>query len=345
MTDSTPPLPRPVRIATRGSALALAQAKLVLELCQREFPRLKFEIEIIKTTGDKLQTASMSNPGQELPKGLFTKEIEESLLRKESDLAVHSLKDLPTELPDGLVLGAVPPRADVRDVLIYRDQSLLAGRSTPEWSPGQRGWSGFKKGLRLSALPAGAVIGTSSTRREAQARAINGALTFAAIRGNVGTRLHKLGDAPGLDAIILAAAGLARLSFPIFPDGSLRGAGVPEGLLAAAIEPEEMVPCVGQGAIGIERREDDIQTREICEKLNHFGSFQAVTAERAFLRAMGGGCQSPIGAHARVVGHQLHLCAVVISDGTARRADAKDLAREPERLGHAVAAKLRGDHS
>jgi hydroxymethylbilane synthase len=332
----------PLRIATRGSALALAQARLVQALCQGGFPRLKTEIKIIKTTGDKLQSASLSNPGQELPKGLFTKEIEEALLANEADLAVHSLKDLPTELPPGLVLGAVPRRADPRDVLIYRDARAVEGRALEEWAPGQRGWRGFQKGLRVAGLPDGAVIGTGSVRREAQARILNPGLKFSAIRGNVGTRLRKLADEPGLDAVILAAAGLDRLAFVIFPDGRLKGEGVPEGLLASPIEPEEMAPCAGQGAIGIEIREQDEGAREICGRINHFPSFQTAAAERSFLRAMGGGCQSPVGAHGRLLGHQIHLSGVIVSEAGAGRAEGSDLAREAERLGRAVAAKLLG---
>ncbi len=335
--------PSVLRIATRGSALALAQANLVLALCRREFPELQFELKIIKTTGDKLQTASMSGVGVELPKGLFTKEIEEALLGNEADFAVHSLKDLPTELPEGLVLGAVTKRADARDVLIYRDEPSVKGKIIADWSPGQpREWRGFRKGLRLAKMPAGSVIGTSSTRREAQARTVNAGLRFAAIRGNVGTRLRKLAEDPGLDALILAAAGLERLSWAIFPDGHLRGEGVPEGLIAVKIEPDEIVPCVGQGAIGIERRVEDEQARKVCQKLNHFGTFQSVTAERAFLRAMGGGCQSPVGGYARVIGHQIHLTAVSVTGEVSTKASGHTLTDEADRLGKQVAAELLG---
>ena len=334
------PASNPVRIATRGSALALAQANLVLSLCRRKFPQRAFEIKIVRTTGDKLQTTAVNDTKQELPKGLFTKEIEEALLTGEADLAVHSLKDLPTDLPAGLELGAVTKRADVRDVLIYRDARNIAGHPIEAWSPGQPGWRGFQKGLRLAGLPAGAVIGSGSLRRAAQARVINPALSFSPIRGNVGTRIVKFAEEPGLDALILAAAGLDRLAFRIFPDGKLKGAGLPDGLLATAIEPPDMLPCVGQGALGIERRAGDEQSIKICDAINHFTSFQAVTAERAFLRAMGGGCQSPIGAYARVLGHQIVMSVVIVANATAKRAEAKDVAREPARLGEALAAKL-----
>src|SRR6516162_7465171 len=154
-------------IATRGSALALAQANMVLAQCKAAFPDHQFELKIIKTTGDKLQTASMAQEGKSLPKGLFTKELEVALLRNKADLAVHSLKDLPTELPAGLKLGAVGKRADVRDVLIYRDAEYLrkaeTDNSSAEWSPGQSAGRGFNSKLKLQDLPSGAVIATSST--------------------------------------------------------------------------------------------------------------------------------------------------------------------------------------
>src|SRR5437879_2004242 len=168
---------KPIVIATRGSALALAQANLVFDQCRAAFPKLKFEIKIIKTTGDKLQTASLAKPAESLPKGLFTKELEVALLKHKADLAVHSLKDLPTELPAGLKLGAVGKRADVRDVLIYRDAGHLAraaaAENSADWSPGQSARRGFKPGLKIEELPAGAVVATSSTRRKAQLQTHN----------------------------------------------------------------------------------------------------------------------------------------------------------------------------
>src|SRR5262249_59389481 len=159
---------RPILIATRGSALALAQANLVLAACRAAFPRLTFELKIIKTTGDKLQTASLAKEGTTLPKGLFTKELEVALLKHRADVAVHSLKDLPTELPSGLKLGAVGKRADVRDVLIYRDAAYLraaeADKNSADWSPGQSARRGFSAPLQIKELPPDSVIATSSTR-------------------------------------------------------------------------------------------------------------------------------------------------------------------------------------
>src|SRR5450755_269864 len=146
------PAERPITIATRGSALALAQANLIAEQCRKIFPRLRFELKIITTTGDKMQTASLAKAGESLPKGLFTKELEVALIKGQADLAVHSLKDLPTDLPAGLILAATPKREDVRDVLIYRSADFLthhASRITEDWSPGQSALRGFKPHLKL----------------------------------------------------------------------------------------------------------------------------------------------------------------------------------------------------
>src|SRR6476646_5870592 len=207
----------PLFIATRGSALALAQANMVLAQCRAAFPKFQFELKIIKTTGDKLQTASLAQEGKTLPKGLFTKELEVALLKHKADMAVHSLKDLPTDLPAGLKLGAVGKRADVRDVLIYRDSEYLktaeADKDSVESTPGQSERRGFKPGSRVVDFPDGAVIATSSTRRKAQLLAQHPGLQVPDIRGNVVTRLQKLATQPELDATILALAGISRLSF------------------------------------------------------------------------------------------------------------------------------------
>ena len=334
-----------ISIATRGSALALAQANLVLAQCRAAFPRLKFELRIIKTTGDKLQTASLAQEGKSLPKGLFTKELEVALLKHKADLAVHSLKDLPTELPAGLELGAVGKRADVRDVLIYRDEAWLraaeADQHPAEWSPGQSARRGFRPGLALEELPAGAVVATSSTRRRAQLLGHNPNLHCPDIRGNVVTRLKKLADKPELDATVLALAGLTRLNFRITPGGRLEGDAVPDGLLAMILETDLMLPCVGQGAIGIEIREQDERIAAICERLNHFNTHQCVLAERAFLAAMGGGCQSPVAAYAEVIGSKLSMRAISFTAGPVRRAQAARPIQEPVELGQQLAAELK----
>src|SRR6185369_10661778 len=182
-------------IATRGSALALAQANMILGQCRAAFPKLEFALTIIKTTGDELQTASLAKEGQELPKGLFTKELEVALLNGKADLAVHSLKDLPTELPAGLMLGAVGKRADVRDVLIYREEQS-----------DQKQTRGFKAGIKICDFPAGTVVATSSTRRKAQLLTQNPNLKVPDIRGNVGTRMQKVAQKGDLHATVLALA-------------------------------------------------------------------------------------------------------------------------------------------
>jgi len=332
-------------IATRGSALALAQANSVLEQCRKAFPALRFERKIIKTTGDKLLTASMAQPDPSLPKGLFTKELEVALLKGRADLAVHSLKDLPTQLPPGLVLAAVSARADPRDVLIYRDAEFLAKRASStggsDWTPGQDQLKGYSAGLKLADLPTAAVVATSSTRRRAQVLAARPDLQVVEIRGNVITRLQKLAEQASFDATLLAAAGLQRLQFTINEAGDLTGDAVPDGLRATLLPAEVMLPCVGQAALGIEARQNDERVQALCRRLNHYDTFQCVTAERAFLHAMGGGCQSPIAALAHAQNDQLHLRAVSFHDGSGRRAEARRNVREPLELGQFVAAQLK----
>jgi hydroxymethylbilane synthase len=320
---------RPIVIGTRGSALALAQANAVLDQCHSVFPDVAFELRIIKTTGDKLQTASMAQG--DLPKGLFTKELEVALLNGEADLAVHSLKDLPTELPEGLKLGAVGKREDVRDVLVYRDSEHFKG------VPQSRGFSG---GTPLRDFPKGATLATSSTRRKAQLLAERPDLSVIEIRGNVSTRLQKLADQPEMDGTLLAMAGLKRLNFKITDDGRLAGNDVPDGLLATLLDVETMLPCVGQAAVGIEIREDDQQIQGLCEGLNHETTLLCVTAERSFLSGMGGGCQSPVGAYAEQVENQLRLRAVSFIRGC-RRAEAARPLHEAVALGQDVATALR----
>jgi porphobilinogen deaminase len=340
-----PDLSNTIRIATRGSALALAQANLVAAQCRAAFPALRFELKIIKTTGDKLQRASLAKHQSALPKGLFTKELEVALLKGQADMAVHSLKDLPTDLPAGLLLAATPKRADVRDVLIYRDAAFLRQRAAApapqEWQPGQDALRGFAPGLRLQDLPTAATLATSSTRRKAQLLAARSDLNIVDIRGNVPTRLQKIAERAELDGTVLALAGLLRLNFQITEDGRLRGDAVPEGLLAVILDLDVMLPCVGQGAIGIEIRADDERLASICRRLNHYNTFQCVTAERAFLHAMGGGCQSPVAACAEVFGEQIRLRAVSFRDGPPRRAEARGPLQDAVALGERVAGQLK----
>lgn len=320
----------PIIICSRGSALALAQSNLMLAACRAAFPDRQFELKIIKTTGDKLQTASMSKTDPSLPKGLFTKELEVALLKGRADLAVHSLKDLPTELPAGLMLAATPKREDVRDVLIYR--ALPAKGKTPR---------GFDPQLPLSAFPQRATIATSSTRRKEQLLAVRPDLRILEIRGNLPTRLQKIAENPALDATILALAGMTRLNYKILPDGRLTGEAVPAGLLTTVLETDVMLPCVGQGAIGIEIRENDPRIAEICAALNHAPTFQCVTAERAFLRGMGGGCQSPVAAHATITRRKLVIRAVSYHTKQPKFALGEGVASQAAELGREVAEQLK----
>jgi len=295
---------------------------MVLAQCRAAFPDQPFEIKIIKTTGDKLQTASLASAN--LPKGLFTKELEAALLNGEGDLAVHSLKDLPTELPSGLKLGAVSKRADVRDVLIRRRTSALDSRLSI-----------------LDSLPSGATVATSSTRRRAQLLDRRPDLNVVPIRGNVGTRLRKLAEQSELDAIVLAAAGLERLHFRTGDATEISGDGVPAELIAATFSVEEMLPCVGQAALGIEIRVGDARIEQVCAALNDPITNACVTAERAFLQAMGGGCQLAVGAYAEVTGEQLRLRAVSFLSATPRRSERTGNARDAAEIGEALARELR----
>jgi hydroxymethylbilane synthase len=314
---------KPIIIATRGSALALAQSNMIKAACEAAMPGQSFELKIIKTTGDKLQTASMTKPAEASTKGLFTKELEVALLAGEADLAVHSLKDLPTELPAGLELSAVSAREDVRDVLIVRaDSSARAGDP-------------------IGTVEKGVTIGTSSSRRAAQLQALRPDLNVTPIRGNVGTRIKKLLTQPELGGTILAAAGLNRLHFKIGANGELTGADIPAGVKAYLIPVEQILPCVGQAAIGIETRVGDKLIGPLCAKLNDLQTLACVTAERAFLRGMGGGCLSPVAAHATLAGDQLTIRAVALKGNQLDRAELSGNSSESDSLGARLADKLR----
>ncbi len=346
---------RQFTLATRGSALALAQAHYVLDRCRQAMPDCQFTLKIVKTTGDKLQTAALANPDLVSTKGLFTKELEVALQDSSADLAVHSLKDLPTELPPGLALGAVCVREDPRDVLLYRDARLSGDKR------------GFAPHLDLQDLPQGAIVATGSTRRQAQLSALRPDLHFVPLRGNVPTRLRKLAERPEFDATILALAGLRRLHYHIEAEGRLAlnepppqstdhgaepsdkrsGRAKPEslfqpkGLLATVLEPAVMLPCIGQGAIGIEVSGANPAVKRLCEVLDHRLTHLCVLAERAFLRTMGGGCQSPLAAYAEATGSILHLRAVSFQRGPAERTELSGPIEEAEELGRAAAEKLK----
>jgi hydroxymethylbilane synthase len=338
---------KPIIICTRGSALALAQSNQIAAQCRAAFPELRFELKIIKTTGDKLQRASMAKSGgatETLPKGLFTKELEVALLAGQADMAVHSLKDLPTDLPAGLVLAATPQREDVRDVLIYRNATWVPKpkeKKSGEPASVPWAWRGLGPHTAVRDLPRGATIATSSTRRKMSLLAVRPDLNIVEIRGNVATRLQKVAEHAELDATILALAGMSRLNFKVQANSTIVGEAVPDGLLATVLELEEMLPCVGQGAIGIETRADDERLAKICERLNHVDTFQAVTAERAFLRGMGGGCQSPVGAFAEIVGDKISLRAVSFRDETVKRSVGGRPVAEAVLLGEQIAGELK----
>jgi hydroxymethylbilane synthase len=265
-----------LRIGTRGSALALRQAELVADALRRAWPELEVEVVPIRTSGDRLATANLSAVGG---KGLFVKEIEEALLAQRIEVAVHSLKDLPAALAPGLALSAFPQREDARDVLV---------------APG---------GAGLDGLPGGARVGTSSLRRRVQLLGVRPDLAVETIRGNVETRLRKLGDGP-YAAVVLAAAGLRRLGL------------APAG--AVPLAPEQMLPAVGQGTLGIEIREEDDRTAGLVRPLDHPETRAASAAERAFLGAMGGTCTTPLAAYARYEGGRLRLDAFVATPDGAR---------------------------
>ncbi len=281
-------------IGSRGSQLALWQARHVAS-CLLDFG-ITSRIKIIKTTGDHLQTASLVQTGG---KGLFTKEIEEALLAGSIDLAVHSLKDLPTETTCGLTIAAMPPREDPRDALI--------GRPLDQLGPGSR-------------------VGTSSGRRAAQLRLLRADIDIHEIRGNVDTRIRKQKEGQ-YDAIVLAAAGLRRLEL--------------EREIAYIFSWDEICPAAGQGALAIETREND-PVRDLCAQLNDEPTAQAVRCERATLAALGGGCQLPVGAFARVIDKNLEAIAVVISpDGRQHLKAARVGSRNrPEDLGRSIAEDL-----
>lgn len=296
----------PLRLGTRGSPLALAQARLVKAALAAADPALAADdavvITVVKTTGDHILDRPLAEIGG---KGLFTKEIEDGLGQGTLDLAVHSMKDMPTLLPDGLLIAAVLPRADPRDALI---------------APEARG---------IADLPQGSVVGTASLRRAAQLRAMRPDLGVVPLRGNVQTRLRKLA-AGEVHATFLAMAGLERLGLA--------------HVAAAALPPEEMLPAVAQGAIGIECRAADEPVLELLAKVDHAETMVRITAERAFLAALDGSCRTPIAALAELEDGRLWLRGLVASPDGARveRIEVRDAADHPFRLGFEAGEAIRG---
>jgi hydroxymethylbilane synthase len=291
-------------IGSRGSKLALVQAETIKAELERLDPTTAVRIEIVKTSGD-VKTDPLSVIGG---KGVFTKELEDALLAGGIDLAVHSLKDLPTILPDGLVIAAITKREDPRDALVLSRELRI---STPS----------------IAALPRGAIVGTSSPRRLAQLRSMRTDLVINDLRGNIDTRVRKL-DEGQYDALVLACAGLRRLGMA--------------DRISAPLAPAEVLPAVGQGALGVECRADDAETVEIVSKLDHKFTRLACTAERALLRSLGGGCQLPIAGYAIVRDKRIRLDGLV-ADPQGRQlvkdrvAGALD---EAEQLGTMLGARL-----
>ncbi|MFZ5564874.1 MAG: hydroxymethylbilane synthase [Thermodesulfobacteriota bacterium] len=263
------PVKQTVRIGTRGSQLALWQSEWVKSRLLDLFPGCAVELEVIKTTGDKITDVPLAKVGG---KGLFVKEIEEALLSGRVDLAVHSMKDMPAELPPGLCIGAVPVRENPRDALISRN------------------------GLSFAGLPRGARVGTSSLRRSSQLLHRRPDIGIVPLRGNIDTRLRKL-ETGDLDAVILAAAGLLRL-----------GLG---GRITQYLDASVMLPAVAQGALCIETRENDDRVAAMVAPLNHADTRAAITAERAFLKRLEGGCQVPMAAFAQTDGQTVAIDGLV----------------------------------
>jgi hydroxymethylbilane synthase len=290
----------PLRIGTRGSPLALWQARHVAGRLGPLAGSRPVELVEVETTGDRVRDRALTQIGGD---GVFTKEIQRALLEGAVDVAVHSLKDLPTAAVIGLTLAAVPPRGPAGDVFVSRRHRSFDG------------------------LPQGAVVGTSSLRRRSQALYRRPDLRLRDLRGNVETRLRKLAE-QDLDAIILAQAGLERLGLA--------------GEITEILDPSWMLPAVGQGALGMECRADDPATRALLDPLDDAPTRQAVLAERALLRGLGGGCLVPVGASAAVRGDRLELRAAVLApDGSRRvRGEVAGPAGEAEDLGRRLAEDL-----
>lgn len=289
-----------IRIGTRGSPLALQQAQVAVALLQAAWPEVTAEIIEIRTTGDRVQDVPLAKIGD---KGLFVKEIEEALLAGRIDWAVHSVKDLPSQLPEGLRVDMLAERVDPRDALVAR------GR------------------LNLATLPEKAVIGTSSLRRRAQLLHWRPDLHIVPIRGNVDTRLRKL-EAGGLDGIVVAVAGLLRMGW--------------ENRISDIIPPEVCLPAVGQGALGVELRRDDQKAHTLLQPLTSPATQAAIIAERSFLAHLEGGCQVPIAAWATIEQDDLWLRGMIsdVDGATLLRAEQRGTLQAPDSLGHELAETL-----
>ncbi|MBD2213665.1 hydroxymethylbilane synthase [Nostoc linckia FACHB-104] len=304
MTSAVSSPTRTIRIGSRKSQLALVQTHWVKEQLQKSFPEIAFEVHTMSTQGDKILDVALAKIGD---KGLFTKELEVGMLNKEIDFAVHSLKDLPTNLPEGLTLAAITERENPADALVLHEKY---------------------KGQTIDTLPEGAVIGTSSLRRLAQLRNQFPHFTFKDVRGNLNTRMAKL-DAGEYDALILAVAGLERLGM--------------SDRVHQILPKEISLHAVGQGALGIECRADDTELISLLKAIEHPQTRDRCLAERAFLRDLEGGCQVPIGVNTEINGDQLTLTGIVASvDGQKLVKDTvSGEAKNAEQLGTELANLLR----
>jgi hydroxymethylbilane synthase len=293
-------LRKQIRIGTRASALALWQAEWVKSELEKHYPGMIVTLTKIKTTGDKILDVPLAKVGG---KGLFVKEIEEAMLENEIDIAVHSMKDVPTMFPDGLHLSCITKREDARDALLTRNN------------------------MKFKDLPQGATIGTSSLRRQAQLMSVRPDFKIAQLRGNVDTRLRKLKEGQ-FDAIILAAAGVRRL-------------GLAENV-SEYIDPSISLPAIGQGALGIECRVDDRELNDLIAFFNHQDTRTCVTGERALLRRLEGGCQVPIACYGQMLNGKLHLIGLVGSVDGKRiiKETIEGEADKAEKLGVTLAEKL-----
>jgi hydroxymethylbilane synthase len=303
MTSVSSP-PRTIRIGSRKSQLALVQTYWVQEQLQKSYPDINFEVHTMSTQGDKILDVALAKIGD---KGLFTKELELGMINQEIDFAVHSLKDLPTNLPEGLALAAITERENPADAVVFHEKY---------------------KGQSLETLPEGAVIGTSSLRRLAQLRYKFPHFTFKDVRGNLITRMEKL-DKGEYDALILAVAGLERLEM--------------SDRIHQILPPEISLHAVGQGALGIECRADDTEVISLLKAIEHPQTRDRCLAERSFLRSLEGGCQVPIGVNTEIVGENLTLKGIVASvDGQKLVKDTvTGLAKDAEKLGTELANTLR----
>ena len=289
-----------LRIATRSSPLALWQAEEVARQLKPIYPDLKVSLVKLKTRGDKLLDAPLAKVGG---KGLFVKELEAGILEGKADIAVHSMKDVPVEFPDGLELALIMEREDPRDAFVSNQYDSLA------------------------TMPAGTLVGTSSLRRQTQIRERYPHLRIDWLRGNVNTRLRKLDDGE-YDAIILACAGLIRLGF--------------EQRITMSLEPEECLPAIGQGAVGIEVRSDDIAVKELLAPLGHTETASRIAAERALNEALNGGCQVPIAGYAVLNNDEIYLRGLVGEPDGSRilRAEASGKVEDAVSIGRALAEDL-----